>query len=103
MQKSSSTPPETQDTRVVCGASCTWWDDISQVGRRDKLPCCPHCGGMLFEFPTMDDFLVGAIAHDKTNPGYLDMLRWARGNCFKGADAAAEAYKHRNAHGPFHK
>jgi hypothetical protein len=102
MQKSSSTPP-TVDTRIVCGATCSWWDDICEVGisTGHALPCCPHCGGVLYEYPTMETFMSGAIIYDNKHPGYLNVLHWTRGRCFPSFEAACKAYNARNHLGPF--
>lgn len=95
------------DTRIVYGATCTWWDSILKVGSRSmnvyldsraavgvSIPCCPLCGGMLFEMPNEDAFLKGAIEHEaKGHPGYVQFVRWARGKCYPSYEAAEAAYR----------
>jgi hypothetical protein len=101
------------DTRVVYGVTCTWWDSIQNVGQRaveeisiypergqptqvpaTSMPCCPHCGGMLFEMPHENDFMKGAQEHEADgHPGYVQFVRWARGKCFPNVDAAQSVYR----------
>ena len=41
------------DTRIAYGVGCTWWDSIHKVATKSGgLPCCPSCGGLLFEVPS---------------------------------------------------
>jgi hypothetical protein len=88
------------DTRVTYGARCTWWGDISAVGSvgPSRLPCCPHCKGMLFEMPHRDQFLAGAERYEreKPEPDYVDMIKWAEGRCFPSFDALKKAYSARD-------
>jgi hypothetical protein len=95
------------DTRFTYGASCSWFGSIHEVGNtgthlhwagQDKgthhLPCCPICGGMLFEMPTedewwksVDDFEAGnyPASTKHPHPGYREMLEWQQKSmfCFK--------------------
>jgi hypothetical protein len=91
-------PAERKDQRVVCGARCTWWDSIDKVGSiggpgEHKLPCCPHCRGVLFEYENEAQWFAAIDAYEKQDhPGYRAMMEWARGRCFPGPKALAEAY-----------
>lgn len=84
-----------EDTRVVYGATCTFWGPIGSVGINDNgLPCCPHCKGMLFESPIEGTFLEGAPNHEiDGHPGYLSMLKWAKGKCFRNINEVEEAFR----------
>lgn len=47
---------------AIYGARCCWWtsDGATHGGRKPSgLPCCPHCGGVLFQAP-LEDFLRSA-------------------------------------------
>lgn len=81
------------DTRIAYGAQCTWWDSIQKVGVRGRLPCCPHCGGMLFECPNEEGWnaLIDAMAAE--HAGYRAYIAWVRGRCFKTWEAARAQYK----------
>ena len=83
------------DGRIVYGARCTWWDSIDKVAKKPSgLPCCPHCGGVLFEVPTeadwweqVDDYAAG------TEPGYREFIEWLRSRCLSSHDQARQAWK----------
>lgn len=68
------------DTRYVHGASCCWHGNIREVGSttgEHPLPCCPHCGGVLFETPTSLEWWLRAQRYqDNGHPGYMDLLLW---------------------------
>lgn len=89
------------DSRIVYGVGCTWWDDIYKIAKtpplgpgRASLPCCPHCRGLLLEVPNMDAWMKNAPAYEADgHPGYVEMLKWSRGRCFKTAAELKEAYK----------
>lgn len=76
------------DTRYVYSAGCTWNESISEVAKTGAggLPCCPHCGSVLFELPNEAKWFGGAAKHDKTHEGYLEFIKWVRGKCFTGAE-----------------
>lgn len=41
-----------RDERYTYGATCNWHGPIQEVKlTHSGLPCCPHCGGVLFEYP----------------------------------------------------
>lgn len=112
-----------RDTRYCYGASCTWCGPIEEVGSTEKhprwahnrvgkpdrlsasdygLPCCPHCGGMLFEMQSakqwwkgVDDFAAGRYENGKPHPYYADMWRWQRTQktCFAKIEALRDAYE----------
>lgn len=120
------TKPPSADTRFCYGASCTWFGPIQDVSSTDKyqvkakeehfpklmadasLPCCPCCGGMLFELPdeldfwnSINAFELGAYprsvagTYPRRHPGYRVMWEWQRDQktCFPRTEALAEAYK----------
>jgi hypothetical protein len=83
--------------RIAYGARCGWWDSIDKVGTKASgLPCCPHCGGVLFEVATEEEWWASARRHEADgHPGYVAALEWSRGQCFPSVEAlltaAAEA------------
>jgi len=87
------------DNRIAYGARCMWWDGIRKVGKTapgpsgHSLPCCPHCGGMLFEMDNEGQWFAGVDRHEKNgNPGYRAMVEWGRGKCFGTYDDLKRAY-----------
>lgn len=87
------------DTRIVYGMRCTWWDGIDKVGLTEpgasghRIPCCPHCGSVLFEMDSEEPWWAGAQRYEKNgHPGYRAMIEWARGRCFPNMVALELAY-----------
>lgn len=80
--------------RIVNGAHCTWWDSIAKASQNAHgLPCCPHCGSVLFEVPNEVTWWATVDAHERTTqPGYRAQLEWMRGKCFPDFTTASEAY-----------
>jgi hypothetical protein len=92
----------TEDLRIVYGARCTWWDGIEKVGHRGepgplgRLPCCPHCKGVLFEMPTPKEWWASVEKYQNAgHPGYRAFIEWLKGKCFPNFDAAKAAYEAR--------
>jgi hypothetical protein len=83
-----------KDTRIVYGAACTWWDSIDKVGKTTSgLPCCPTCGSVLFEMPDEATWWSSVDRHEANgNPGYRDLITWARGKCFRSMSLAKDAF-----------
>lgn len=95
------------DTRYVYGANCSWHGPIADIATKTlpvnpynpmeetvTLPCCPHCGGMLFEFPNKqiwDDAI--AVTEGKV-PGYADYVAWLSsvGVCWPNNGEALKRY-----------
>lgn len=95
-----STHRNTDDTRVVFGARCSWWGDIGDVGKTPRnsrgfsLPCCPHCKGMLFETDNPEIWWKGVDKFEADNhPGYRAFITWSKGQCFPNGKAALAAYE----------
>lgn len=93
-----------EDKRVAYGTRCTWWGPIQTVGKFEpkqekgapkvSLPCCPHCKGMLFEWPNRDVAIDGAKQYEaKGHEGYLAFFEWMEGKCFPGIESARRAYQ----------
>ena len=84
-----------QDPRFVMGANCIWWDHISKVSRgRGGLPCCPHCGGVLFEYSNEREWFGPVDRYEEEgHPGYRKFIEWLRGKCFKDQGTAVAAYR----------
>lgn len=88
------------DTRIVYGYKCAWWDTIDKVGSTRlehvgiSLPCCPHCGGLLFEMPTPEDWWKAVEGYEsRGHPGYRACVEWMQGRCFPNPQRAIEAYE----------
>jgi hypothetical protein len=85
------------DKRIAFGAFCTWYGNISETGRSETLPVCPHCGGVLYEDPSieafnerLDNVPVGPY------PDYRKAMEWQRENtsmCFPSYKLLHMAYQ----------
>ena len=108
------------DPRIVSGARCVWWGSIEEVGMTTpegfvappfselrlaalrasavSIPCCPHCGGVLFECASIEDWFEGVDKHERNgHPHYRKMIEWLRGKHFKTWPQATAAWeKHIN-------
>jgi len=87
------------DKRIACGARCTWWDGIANVGLTpptstgNRLPCCPNCRRMLFEYSDEQAWFESVDRHEaRGNPGYRKFVEWLRGKCFDTVTDAVNAY-----------
>lgn len=108
----------------VYSAGCSWHGPINKVGKTKDLPesfalvggtkikiggpgsglpCCPHCGSMLFQTPE-NDWWKGAKSHDTTHPNYVRFLKWsaAQNRCWPNNTMAAEAYNKDRANWDFY-
>lgn len=128
--ESTAAQPE-QDSRFCYGANCTWFGPITDVGSTGKykvkdkaehfppfpgsadavdisLPCCPCCGGMLFELPQESEFWLALQMFEagtyqtqaeqpaaRPHPGYEAMWKWQQEQktCFATAQELAAAFK----------
>lgn len=73
------------DPRIVYGARCTWWDSIASVSTNTSgLPCCPHCGSVLFEVESELVWFTNIEAHvaRSGDVDYRAFIEWLRGKCF---------------------
>lgn len=82
---------------IVYGANCVWWDTIDKAGKTPEhngisIPCCPHCGSVLFQIED-SKWHDGVAAHDAKNPGYADMIKWSQGKCFQSQYDCIAAYE----------
>jgi len=69
------------DKRLAYGATCTWFGQIQEVGKKSphSIPCCPLCGGVLFEMPTEQEWWDGVDKYERDgHPGYRAMWEWQR-------------------------
>lgn len=84
-------------TLIVYGANCVWWDSIDKASTNSVgLPCCPHCGSVLFQIEEQDWNSGAKEYQDAGHLGYMDFVTWLRGKCFhsrKDAEAAFEKSK----------
>lgn len=82
------------DSRYVYGAHCTWNESIYKVGHLPGgLPCCPHCGSVLFEMDSEKEWWKGVDRYEADgHPGYRKLAEWSKGKCFKNFDEMNEAY-----------
>jgi hypothetical protein len=88
------------DKRFVYGATCTWFGSINEVAVRSIVPCCPVCGGVLFEMATEAEWWAGVERfQSEGHEGYRAMLEWQRTHkrCFdlrdEGLAKLVAAYK----------
>lgn len=90
-----------EDTRITYGAQCVWWGGIEDIGKTKprepggiSLPCCPKCGGMLFELPSPKEWWDGVEKYEANgHPGYRAFIEWRKGKCFPTQEAAKAAYE----------
>jgi len=89
-----------EDTRIVCGARCCWWDSIDKVGSTPAtggatLPACPHCGGVLYEYPNEAEWWASVDRYEQCSGtvGYRGLMEWLRGRCVRDLAAALKAYE----------
>lgn len=85
---------EVQLALIVYGARCVWWDNIegAALHRDSGLPCCPHCGSVLFQVEEAT-WWQHVEAHEAAgNPDYRKLIEWLRGKCFHTMDQAQRAY-----------
>ncbi len=79
------------DERYVYSATCSWHGSIKEVGRTVprngiSLPCCPHCGGVLFEVHNKELWDEGARKYEAAgHTHYVEFLEWTRtkSRCWK--------------------
>lgn len=97
---------ERKDERIVYGMNCTWWDSIHNAAVKTSenakypLPCCPHCGSVLFEMENKETFFADVDKYEKNgHPGYRKILEWSQGKCFKNWDEVEKAYKNEHSQG----
>lgn len=84
------------DPRIVYGARCVWWDSIGQARTTPSgLPCCPHCGSVLFEVESEPVWWtnVDAYAERTGDADYRAFMVWLRGKCFPSIDVARLEFK----------
>ncbi|WP_026783127.1 hypothetical protein [Pleomorphomonas koreensis] len=83
-----------KDKRFVYGARCCWFGSISEVGHTNiGLPCCPHCGSVLYEMPDEATWWDGVDRYEAAGHlGYRAMVEWMRGKHFRSPDEGAAAY-----------
>lgn len=83
------------DQRIVYGAFCSWWDSISAASRTPSgIPCCPHCGGVLFEVPTEESWWADVDRYEAAgHSGYRAFIEWERGRCFPSPGIALSIYR----------
>ena len=78
---------------AVYGACCKWWDTIDKTARTESgLPCCPNCGGVLFQLP-LDEWWKDVDRYEANgNPGYRKFVEWWQGKCFPTMEVARLKY-----------
>lgn len=112
------------DPRIVSGATCTWWGTIDETGLTVRapvtgavingrrmflapplktsninpellgLPCCPHCGGVLFEVPSIEEWWAQVDAYEKSSGDkqYRKLIEFMRGRHFFSVEQARDAF-----------
>ncbi len=84
--------------KVVHGARCVWWNTLDKAGKTPpghsghSLPCCPFCGGVLYEMPIVQWWEGVKRYESEGHVGYRKFVEWWRGKCFPNLDAARTAY-----------
>jgi hypothetical protein len=87
------------DNRLCYGAMCTWFGPISETRTHAEghLPVCPHCGGVLFEIASENEWWANIEKYERERPypGYKYMMEWQRAQkkCFKDITRLEEAYQ----------
>lgn len=79
------TDTQEKDPRIVYGANCMWWDSINNaIVLQNGLPCCPHCGSVLFEMESEKAWLDSVEKYiEKTGDEvYREFVQWLKGKCF---------------------
>lgn len=73
------------DSRIVYGTQCTWWESIEKVdrGMPHGIPVCPHCKGTLFECASEEEWMKLVELYSVENAGYKAFIMWLRGKCLK--------------------
>lgn len=85
----------TTDPRIVYGI-CAWWDSIGKASSKPSgLPCCPHCGSVLFELESEIVWWANVDAYvERTgDTEYRALIEWMRGKCFPNVDVARLEYR----------
>jgi len=88
---------------IVYGATCVWWDSIDKAAIQKEsgldygLPCCPHCGGVLFQQEETTWNKSIAEYENNNHPGYSEFIAWLRGKCFPTQEKAEAEYKKQKA------
>ncbi len=93
---------ESEDSRIVCGASnCVWWDHISNASRvkslgRDMMSC-PHCGNVsLMSFKNEKEWWAVVDKRASTvTEDYRAFIEWIRGKCYPSIAVAKKAWEDR--------
>jgi hypothetical protein len=87
------------DLRIVYGARCVWWDSITKAATTPSgLPCCPHCGGVLFETASEEAWWEAVDKHEAQGAlGYHKFVEWSRGKCFPTYGDARVVYDRESA------
>lgn len=93
------------DGRLCYGATCTWFGSIHETKQtKEGLPCCPFCGGVLFEMAHEGEWWDGVDKYEREapHPGYRAMWEWQRAQkkCFtvrNGIGDLVAAYHERPA------
>jgi hypothetical protein len=87
------------DERIAYGGACSWWDSIYKVGATSTgLPCCPRCGGVLYEKANEAEWWADVDRFERSTSfllpyAYRALMEWARGRCYPSFDALRAAYE----------
>ncbi len=82
------------ENKIVYGAVCVWWDSIDKAGLLlpDNLPCCPNCGGVLYEIEESEWWSDVKKYQNEGHLDYKEFIEWQRGRCFKTYADARQSY-----------
>src|SRR5271166_6809665 len=86
------------DGRFCYGVNCTWFGSIHEVGSTKPrsgdvghaLPCCPLCGGMLFEMQNEGEWWTGVDTFERGEYPTNDRAPASRLSRNVGVAASAE-------------
>lgn len=87
-------PRRTAEHVLVYGGRCSWWDSIRNAAQTQaRQPCCPFCGGPVFEVREEDWWSVVDGHESELYPAYREFVEWMRGRpCFPNYSVAWLSY-----------
>lgn len=79
---------------AVYGVCCTWRGKFSEAVVNSKgMIVCPHCGGVVFEGNTEEEYMAGVADYEEEgHSGYVAFMRWIRGKCYPSPQDAVSDF-----------
>lgn len=78
---------------VATSNGCTWWDAIELSRYSMTEICCPHCGSEALVYGGEHEWWDSVRRYADTNPGYEELVAFAKGRCFGSYDEVAEVFE----------